>query len=218
MLLHHLQCYRLENVLQPAPALATANLDCGATDISGGLKLGVPIVWLRVATGAHDRFMHLDGDTLHDLSVLRAPAGAAGKSDIRNMPMGGRGDGSDAWGSLLWLLSRGLRTRAGGRLLRRWLAHPLAQCVAIEARLDAVAALAKADNHGLFDGAAHGAGSSLPSATDSVDAGVDTELNNNCDGGSEDSGDAAGCGSDGDRWQGHSRRLLLSFQGLQSAK
>ena len=44
-------------------------------------------------------------------------------------------------GSLLWLMGSNAVTAAGGRLLRRWIAHPLTGRAAIEARLEAVAEL-----------------------------------------------------------------------------
>ena len=40
-------------------------------------------------------------------------------------------------GSLLWLLDH-TKTVMGGRLLRHWVAHPLRDAAAIQARLDAV--------------------------------------------------------------------------------
>ena len=40
-------------------------------------------------------------------------------------------------GSLLWLLDH-TKTPMGGRLLRHWVAHPLRDAAAIQARLDAV--------------------------------------------------------------------------------
>ena len=48
-------------------------------------------------------------------------------------------------GSLLWLVGANAATSSGGRLLRRWVAHPLADRAAIEARLDAVAELRDAE-------------------------------------------------------------------------
>lgn len=50
-------------------------------------------------------------------------------------------------GSLLWLLDR-TRTAAGGRLLRRWVAHPLSSREAIQRRLDAVDFLRDAGDEG----------------------------------------------------------------------
>lgn len=66
--------------------------------------------------------MRLTPNVLRQLEILRSAEGAHR-------------------GSLLWLMGSNAVTAAGGRLLRRWVAHPLTGRAAIEARLEAVAEL-----------------------------------------------------------------------------
>ena len=66
--------------------------------------------------------MRLSPNVLRQLEILRSAEGAHR-------------------GSLLWLMGSNAVTAAGGRLLRRWVAHPLTGRAAIEARLEAVAEL-----------------------------------------------------------------------------
>ena len=59
---------------------------------------------------------------------------------IRQLELLRSGDGAHR-GSLLWLMGSNTVTAAGGRLMRRWVAHPLTDRASIEARLEAVAEL-----------------------------------------------------------------------------
>ncbi len=102
-------------------ALATAFEWLRQFGLGGSLALAKTF---RRMSGAGE--MSLSPNVLRQLEILRTLDGAHK-------------------GSLLWLVGANAATSAGGRLLRRWVAHPLADRAAIEARLDAVAELRDAE-------------------------------------------------------------------------
>lgn len=124
---------------QAARALASALRRLRSAGLDGPLKALGPLAGLRRLEP--DGRLALSGATLAALDVLSPSGGGVSAAPTS----------SSSPSSLLWLLDR-TRTQGGRRALRDWVARPLADVGAIEARLGAVEELVR-----LYGGGSSGA-------------------------------------------------------------